>query len=658
MYQSINMGELEHVLSYSSSSDQVLDDDDDDLYHGSSIIRDERRAYPWKKFIPSLNPVRFCSWLMKGFSPDSELSKSEVDNNIVKTARMLSLLREYEERFGIPERGGAKEQLWVLTELCTRLYASGTPLWVLKPVMSKAAEGLTGSRLVDFVLFTRSGFIYSPSSNTTASFSMERGFDMRMMTVAERILVRLASFASNSRTVHSIKADMPKLPTLIKAARGQSVMIMGRSDRREILAKDILDLASEGVGLFYLTHLDLKGGGLSGEFASDPSGASDMLNDEAKKFWTIDNPIREIFTRLVTMEAVASLKAMSELPPSSKVYPRYVILIFRTISAAGAAGLWFSASWWDMIVAGFLAILVALFEGSTLWKHERMIFEVFVSFVVGALAGFITITWQEATCFQAIAVASVIDILQGFRVVYSIMEIMSKHTISGGADFLESLLFTGLIAYFLKFGLHATETIMGKTEEQDLFQCSKPISQWWYLLLVPLTSLSWSVLFTPLYRDLPLMTFHGILSFVVYWAINQIPEKNMDGIAIFVAALTVTASAGFISRFTGRQALGDTVTGLYVLLPGSYLARGLFNTASNKVLDGTLLTSIVVIAVTIGLGGWTGTMLCSPTILGTNNGLLKNFMKVRMMDKRSLSMIRYQEERKKEDNGGKAMLFF
>lgn len=691
MYQSINMtpefaeSELSRGAAASSSSyceqeeeaDAIINtsaeannnippssrEEDDltsmDLSHGSSIIRDGRKAYPWKKYIPSLNPIRFCSWLMQGFSPDSRLPISEVERNTIKTARMLSLLREYKERFGMPERGGVREQLWVLTELCTRLYSSGTPLWVLKPVMSKAAEGLTGSRFVDFVLFTRSGFIYSPSNNTTASFSMERGFDMRMMTFAERILVRLASFASNTRTVHSIKADIPKLSTLIKAARGQSVVFMGKSDRRHVLAKEILDLASEGIGLFYLTQKDVRGTGIRNELdSSDQSGSFGPINQEVKQFWTIDDSDREVFTRLVTMEAVSSLKAMSNLPPSTVVYPRRVILLFRTISAAGAAGLWFSASWYDMGVAGFLAILVALFEGSALWKHERMIFEVFVSFVVGALAGFITITWKEATCFQAIAVASVIDILQGFRVVYSIMEIMSKHTISGGADFLESLLFTGLIAYFLKFGLHAAETVMGDREEQDLFQCSQPISQWWYLLLVPITSLSWSVLFTPLYRDLPLMTFHGILSFVVYWAITQIPGKNMDGIAIFVAALTVTASAGFISRFTGRQALGDTVTGLYVLLPGSYLARGLFNTASNKVLDGTLLTSIVVIAVTIGLGGWTGTMLCSPTILGTNNGLLRHFTKIRALDKRSLSLIRNQDERGKDENEGRAMLFF
>jgi len=229
---------------------------------------------------------------------------------------------------------------------------------------------------------------------------------------------------------------------------------------------------------------------------------------------------------------------------------------------------------------------------------------------------------------------------------------MSKHTISGGADFLEALLFTGLIAYFLKFGLHTAENILGNVDVDLIFQCSAPIDKSWYFLLVPLTSLAWSVLFTPLYEDLPLMTMHGILSYVVYWAISRIPGNN-ETLGTFIAAMTVTTSAGLVSRFTGRQALGDTVTGLYVLLPGAYLAKGLFfNTADNKIFDGSLLSQIVVMAVMIGLGGWTGTMLCSPTILGTNGGLLSQFTKKRNHDKRSLRLIR------EEDSRSGAMLFF
>ena len=240
---------------------------------------------------------------------------------------------------------------------------------------------------------------------------------------------------------------------------------------------------------------------------------------------------------------------------------------------------------------------------------------------------------------------------------------MSKHTISGGADFLEALLFTGLIAYFLKFGLQTAESILGEQESTDLFMCTEPISEYWFFFLLPLTALSWAVNFTPNPKDLILMVSHGILSYVVYWAITSIPDRKLENVAIFVAAMTVTFSAGFVSRFTGRQALGDTVTGLYVLLPGSYLARGLFQTAGDtNVIDGSLLGSIVVIAVTIGLGGWTGTMLCSPTILGTNGGLLNNFMKKRAIDKRSLSLMkneeRYLTSRGHQRRENKAMLFF
>ena len=72
--------------------------------------------------------------------------------------------------------------------------------------MSKAAEGLTGDRKVDFVLFTRTAFIYSPSNVTTASFPMERGFDIRMVTLAGKnkllflfLIIEKILFTENDR---------------------------------------------------------------------------------------------------------------------------------------------------------------------------------------------------------------------------------------------------------------------------------------------------------------------------------------------------------------------------------------------------------------------------------------------------------------------------
>ena len=187
----------------------------------------------------------------------------------------------------------------------------------------------------------------------------------------------------------------------------------------------------------------------------------------------------------------------------------------------------------------------------------------------------------------------------------------------------KAILFTGLIAYFLKFGMGLARSVVGVDEfDTDSNKCGNPINSYFYFLLVPITSLAWSVLFTPRYADLPLMMLHGILAYVIYWAIST--YTGSGAVATFISAMAVTASAGIFSRFTGRQALGDTVTGLYVLMPGAYLARGLFAAAEQNVIDASLLSNIVVSAVSIGLGGWTGTILCSPTILGTNRGLLKS----------------------------------
>ena len=53
------------------------------------------------------------------------------------------------------------------------------------------------------------------------------------------------------------------------------------------------------------------------------------------------------------------------------------------------------------------------------------------------------------------------------------------------------------------------------------------------------------------------------------------------------------------------------------MLPGAYLVNALYSSET----DG-FFSNIIIRAVIIGIGAWTGTMLCSPTLLGTTRGLL------------------------------------
>jgi hypothetical protein len=113
------------------------------------------------------------------------------------------------------------------------------------------------------------------------------------------------------------------------------------------------------------------------------------------------------------------------------------------------------------------------------------------------------------------------------------------------------------------------------------------------------------------------MMAHGVLGYLVSWQFYKAgANTNFNN---FLAAMVVTFSAGVLSRFTGRQALGNTVAGIYVLLPGAYLVTSVY---TDKI-EG-FLTQIILRAVIIGIGAWTGTILCSPTLLGINRGLMQH----------------------------------
>jgi hypothetical protein len=108
---------------------------------------------------------------------------------------------------------------------------------------------------------------------------------------------------------------------------------------------------------------------------------------------------------------------------------------------------------------------------------------------------------------------------------------------------------------FLQFGYNTAGYTLGKNPQKVELHCNDGIDELWYLLWGPLTALSWSGLFTPAYRDLPLMAWHGILAYGINFALNKAgAETNVNN---FASSLIVSLSAGIWSRFTGNQAVSD-----------------------------------------------------------------------------------------------------
>ena len=128
----------------------------------------------------------------------------------------------------------------------------------------------------------------------------------------------------------------------------------------------------------------------------------------------------------------------------------------------------------------------------------------------------------------------------------AIIEIMSKHTVAGGADLLEGILFTGLITYFLQFGSYVASSIFGA--EAEFGVCTNGISEYWQILLVPMTTISWAFLFTPLPQDLPAMAFHGLLGYCTSKGLSTIGGMPAN-MTMFLSAASISFSAGVFSRY-------------------------------------------------------------------------------------------------------------
>jgi uncharacterized membrane protein YjjP (DUF1212 family) len=535
----------------------------------------------------------------------AQLSDEDLVDNLAGLAQCLILLRSYLGYYGMPEKGGVKDQEMVLRECCKDLYAGATPLWALEYVMQRAAEGITGNRGVTWLLLPRKAIVFIPGTLTTTMFNMTRGFSICKMEAMEPVAVRLASFASNSSGTSNIPSRFPG-PEEFKQAHltsGTSLHSLSQTEAPgtpEELSEKILTLASQNSGLFF--------------FVNSHEYEGTIRNDAIDNFWVVTDEEQELFTRLACIEAVKAIDAIDA--NESRLYKPWLVVVFRVVASAGACGFWFGGGWIDMIVAGFLAVVIAMIgESQALSKQERIVFEVVASFGAGLLSGVVALSWPNDTCFGAMALAGVLDILQGFRVVYAVIQVMSKFSVAGTADLVEGILFTGLIAYFLRFGQYSAAAILRKEWDSDAISCTNGISELWYILLVPLAALSWSGLFSPSYSSLWLMCFHGCFAYAVNYALGKSGASAQ--LNNFVSAAAVSISSGIISRFTGRQSVANTIAGLYVLLPGAYLVTSLY--ASE--VTGDFFVGIVERAVGIGIGAWTGSVLCSPTLLGTTRGL-------------------------------------
>ena len=350
----------------SDNRNDFLDDGDgDDLTssRSSSVSSSSQLLrYDWREYAPKRSNRRivpFLRWCVVGGASYAPQSDRLIHKNLDGLARCLVLLRQYQIQYGMPHRGGSRDQEFVLRAVYTGLFTGGAPIWAISPVMERACEGLTGHPQVTWMMLPRLAFAQDPASGATYLFPATRKFDFARLDAMEALVVRLCSYATNTRGSNVVPSRLPTAKELTQAAGGGlKHSEHSSSEDQASLARKILVLSSRAESLFYFANMQ-DGTTTNSQakitsdvtFSSSPAPANSLDRRERwarllvsnDNFWKVTANDRELFSRLATVDALQRLDRINK--EYKTLYPAWMWALFRGLSSAGAAAFWFKGSW-------------------------------------------------------------------------------------------------------------------------------------------------------------------------------------------------------------------------------------------------------------------------------------------------------------------------
>ncbi|KAJ3148984.1 hypothetical protein HDU89_003985 [Geranomyces variabilis] len=383
-------------------------------------------------------------------------------------------------------------------------------------------------------------------------------------------------------------------------------------DEESDLKQWILDLASFGHGFFQgmtgSKHDKKDGHDSDSDSDDEPSSSKPLLKKKRSKQKELaintkephvvngasepqrDPPVEEkpqapspaemanAFELIAVEDATRRLKQIVSLPD---FYPEWVQYLLTGIACGGGAGLFFGGGWWDVLVSTILGCFVGfmggIFEGQrTLDKIYEFAGAVVVSFIVRTLVHF-----GLPLCYSASVLSSCMFLLQGVTITLALVELGTRHMISGTARLAYGVTMTGLIGYGLDLGATFSAKIfdISKVPNDASDVCPGQLDPLVQIALFLPTSLalSMSSLAHPL--QLPGMTVVSAVGFSVYTLASGKLSENLSSA---VGAFAVGVTSNIHARWAGTPAIVNDLGGLSMLFPGGLAVKGIM-----KVIEGS-----------------------------------------------------------------------
>ncbi|KAF9579066.1 hypothetical protein BGW38_004838, partial [Lunasporangiospora selenospora] len=272
-------------------------------------------------------------------------------------------------------------------------------------------------------------------------------------------------------------------------------------------------------------------------------------------------------------EAIMKLDAINAEDDANS---RLLTVLAYAVAGFCTAPMFFKGSWTDagvsFLIGGAVGLLVWLSEKLTSYSH---ICEVTMSLVVAFVAEALQ---SQNICKGAVKLAGIVIILPGYTITCAILELSSRHIISGSVRLFYAVIFSLLLGYGLTIGasLWTLFDHSHTSEQEHKFSAECPSAQLdpkWNILFVPLFAISLNIWLKAHPRQWLLATVLSSVGYAVSYCSSTYGGTKTE-VSSALAAFAIGFLGNVYQRLTRQLSFQAVVCAVFFLVPGSMGLKG------------------------------------------------------------------------------------
>ncbi|CAO3652999.1 unnamed protein product [Cunninghamella blakesleeana] len=285
-------------------------------------------------------------------------------------------------------------------------------------------------------------------------------------------------------------------------------------------------------------------------------------------------------------------------------------LIFAFIILGFSASIvMFHGTWIDGSIAGLLGGLVGLLlHLASMAPIYAPVYDISAC----AICAIIGRALHQYCCFNASVIPALLILLPGYNMTVSVMEITSKHVITGTLRMAYALIYTFMLAYGLRLGSYLYSVMDPTSPSAGYCPDTIDISHWYYFLLFPIMSIGIGISYGSSSKQWFSQILCATTGFLVTYYLNTIITDSQ--ILGAISAFVVGVYGHLALKITGEPPISPISVGITLLVPGSIGVKSVYAMLHNHdTSQSTFALQMLNIAIGLAVGLIASSMIIYPS---------------------------------------------